>query len=139
VDEQTISGFGPLGALTPEDCPGPDECGPAIDLHKRIDGVEASVRILAASNVHLSNQLTELKQEQDKQRIVLNDTAAGMAKLATAVSENTDLTRDIRDALVTARTTSKFVRWLAPTILAAAAVLAAVKGWAVDVEDWMKK
>lgn len=48
-----------------------------------------------------------------------------IASIEKAVAENTDLTRDIRDALVFARVGSKLLKWLSAIAASLAAIWAA--------------
>lgn len=129
----------PVPGETPDDCPGVDSCEPAVSLSSRMARVEQSVRIMAAGHVHLSNQLGELKAEQGSQRKRLDDTASAIDKLGKDVRENTDLTRDIRDAVITGRTMGRFAKWAAPTLAAAAGAAALAKGWVVDAWHWVQR
>lgn len=111
------------------DCPGLDDCDAAAPLIERLERVESGVRMLAAGHQTLANQMAEVTvvlREQDRR---IDASAESLARIEARSDESAELLRDIRDGLITARTSAKLVRWLAPTLIALAAVVATVKGW----------
>lgn len=108
-------------------------------LHHRVGTLEASVRVVANGHALLVDQVAEMtvaRQLSDKR----------LDKLDQDLQDNTGMSREIRgdikslhDVIVTARTTGKFARWLAPSLGAAAIVIAIVQGWVHDVIKWFTK
>lgn len=105
-------------------------------LHGRVDTLESSVRIVAAGHQLLAEQMAEITVSQHRSGQRLDKISTELAANTATTREILEATRDLRDVVITARTGGKFARWLAPTLLAAAASIGVVKGWWSDAADW---
>ena len=79
--------------------PTPSDFAALVDLQQR---QEAQIRVIASGHAQLVNQISEITvtlRHQDE-RIAVS--ATQLKRIESAVSENTDLTRDIRDAILPA-------------------------------------
>lgn len=112
-------------------------------LVARVSTLEGSLRILATSNVQLTQQMGEITVNQhraDAQReeqtmrldAITENLAANTENLAANTKTTEEIliaTRDLRDVVITAKTGGKFARWLAPTVIAMAAFFSVIGGW----------
>lgn len=119
-------------------------------LVARVSTLEGSLRILATSNVQLTQQMGEITVNQhraDAQReeqtmrldAITENLAANTENLAANTKTTEEIliaTRDLRDVVITAKTGGKFARWLAPTVIATAATLSVMKGWWTGAVEW---
>lgn len=94
------------------------------------------MRIVAAGHAQLTEQLAEITVSQHRAEAQRHADAARLDNVDAALAENSRLTaetlvatRDIRDLMTTARTGGRLVRWAAPTLAAAGATWATLKGW----------
>lgn len=107
-----------------------------VDLTDRVGALERVVSVVETSNTHLTEQLAEITVAQhraDQQRRAMSDR---MDKLERSIAANTELTERtlaateaVRDVVITARTGGRFVKWLAPTLIAVGVAVGVVKGW----------
>lgn len=103
---------------TPPDCPGLDACQPAAIVREHLDQLtvtqqrlEAQVRIVAAGHSQLVDQLANVTvtlREQDRR---IEENVTRMQSLDVHLRENTELTKDIRDALVAGRVVKRLAIW----------------------------
>lgn len=128
----------PLSSRTPEEWTGVSESDWA-GLHHRVDSLESSVRIVAAGHQQLVDQMAEITVSQHRSGTRLDKLDSDLAENSKVTREILAATRDLRDVVITARTGGKFARWLAPTIIAAAASIGVIKGWWSDVSDWITR
>jgi hypothetical protein len=106
--------------------PTPSDFAALVDLQQR---QEAQIRVIAAGHVQLVDQISEITvtlRHQDE-RIAVNDMQ--LRRIETAVGENTELTRDIRDAITAGRVAGSLVRWMAATVVTLSAAWLALKGF----------
>lgn len=120
-------------------CPRPDSCAPADKLAVRVEQLEIGLAGVIATQSTLVSQMSEVSEVLRRQDEQIGENAAMLRSIASDMRENTELTKGIRDAVITARTAGKAARWLAPTLVACAAVVASVKGWAIDITGWLKR
>lgn len=128
----------PLSSQEPEGWTGVSESDWA-GLHHRVGTLETMARVAEVGHQHLVEQMAEITVSQHR-------SSAKVDKLSADLAENTRMSRDIlsdirdvRDVVITARTGGRFARWLAPTIIAAAASIGVIKGWWSDVSDWITR
>jgi len=125
--------------------PQPDASGWTVSesdwahLHGRVDTLESSVRIVAAGHQLLAEQMAEITVSQHRSGQRLDKISTELADNSKTTREILGATRDLRDVVITARTGGKFARWLAPTLLAAAASIGVAKGWWTDLTDLVLK
>jgi hypothetical protein len=93
------------------------------------DQQQAQNRAFVNSHHQLTAQMADIAMSNDATIKRLDRADARMSGIEIAVAENTNLTRDIRDAIIAARLTTRIVRWVAPLVVAAAGAWAAIKGW----------
>lgn len=108
-------------------------------LHGRVDTLESSVRIVVAGHQLLAEQMAEITVSQHRSGQRLDKISTELADNSKTTREILGATRDLRDVVITARTGGKFARWLAPTLLAAAASIGVVNGWWTDLTDLVLK
>jgi hypothetical protein len=126
----------------PSTIPQPDEdddacepggCQPMRRLERRVGRLESSVRIMAASNVQLTQQQVDqtMQMKMMGTRIGMQDDR--LAAIEVSIKSNTSMTEQIRDVVVTGRTMGQFLRYLAPTLVAIGISIGVVRGWAADI------
>lgn len=105
-------------------------------LDQRVSTLETGMRIVAAGHAQLTEQLAEITVSQHRAEAQRQAQASRLDNVDAALAENSRLTaetlvaaRDIRDLMTTARTGGRLVRWAAPTLAAAGATWATLKGW----------
>lgn len=105
-------------------------------MDQRVGTLEAGVRVIAAGHAQLVEQLAEITVSQHRAEAQRHAQSARLDNFDAALAENSRLTaetlvatRDIRDLMTTARTGGRLVRWAAPTLAAAGATWATLKGW----------
>ena len=120
----------------PEGWDGPSESDWA-GLHGRVGTLEASVRMVASGHAQLVEQMAEITVSQHRSGTRLD-------KLSTDLADNTAMSRailqdikDVHDVVVTAKTGGRLAKWAAPTLVAAAASIAVIKGWVHDLAGWL--
>ena len=118
---------------TPDDCPGPEDCGPARGLADRIGTLEGSVRILASGHVTLTEQMAELSISVARQDKRMDQFGAELAQNGKDTRETLQAALEIKDIVTTGRTMGKLAKWAAPTLVACAVAFGVIKGWAVDL------
>lgn len=106
----------------------------AIDA--RVSTLETGMRIIAAGHAQLTDQLAEFTVSQQRAEVARKAQAERLDNFDAALADNSRLTaetlaatRDIRDLMTTARTGGRLIRWAAPTLAAAVAIAADLKGW----------
>lgn len=128
----------PLSSQEPDGWTGVSESDWA-GLHSRVGSLESSVRIVAAGHQQLVDQMAEITVSQHRSGTRLDKISTELADNSKTTREILGATRDLRDVVITARTSGKFARWLAPTVIAGAAALAVIKaGWDHFVE-WVSR
>jgi hypothetical protein len=105
-------------------------------LHGRVGTLESMARVAEVGHAHLVEQMAEITVSQHRSGTRLDKISTELAANTATTREILEATRDLRDVVITARTGGKFARWLAPTLLAAAASIGVVKGWWSDAADW---
>lgn len=118
-------------------------------LGARVTSLEAGVRVVAAGHAQLVEQIAEIAVSQhhaDEHRRLQSQR---LDALQDAMQKNTELTsktlaaaETVRDVVTTARTGGKFVRWLAPTLIAVGIAVGTIKGWwmsGLDLFDFTPK
>ena len=123
---------------TPDECPGPDQGGPAASLHERIGTLESSVRILATGHVTLTEQMAEMTVSMTRQDKRINALRDDLKANSDATLATLQAAREIKDIVTTGRTMGRLARWAAPSLVAAAVAIGVLKGWAVDVGQAIK-
>lgn len=116
------------------------------DIAGRISTLESGQKMIAAGHVQLVEQMAEITVSQrkaDAQRKVysqrLDSITAELADNSRVTREILQATTDLRDVVTTARTGGQFVRWLAPTLIAAGAAALVMKGWWLSTVQWFQK
>lgn len=116
----------------PDDCPGLDGCEVAQPIRERMTALELSHRNTAA-------QVADMTITVDRHSQMLDTLQSSIDENSTLTRQTLDATNSIKDIVTTGRVMSRFARWLAPTLLATAAALAVVKGWAGDVVGLLRR
>jgi hypothetical protein len=116
------------------------------DLEGRISTLESGQKMIASGHVQLVEQMAEITVSQrkaDAQRKLysqrLDSITAELADNSRVTREILQATTDLRDVVTTARTGGQFVKWLAPTLVAAGAALLILKGWWLSTMQWFQK
>lgn len=105
-------------------------------LHGRVGTLESMARVAEVGHQHLVEQMAEITVSQHRSGQRLDKISTELSDNSKTTREILEATRDLRDVVITARTGGRFARWLAPTLLAAAASIGVVKGWWSDAADW---
>lgn len=136
-------------------------------LENRVSSLETGQKMIASGHVQLVEQMAEItvsqrradvQQREQTQRLdeiastllsqdeqirVNRDSLIAIREELGANTRTTreilDATRDLRDVVITAKTGGKFAKWLAPTLLAAAASVGVIKGWWLASVEWLHK
>jgi hypothetical protein len=122
---------------------GDDRDGDPSGLVADVNRLNASVRVVAAGNNTLHEQIAELTVANHEAKAARAAQSSRLDHIESELQRNTTETRetramvgqtleaakDIRDIVTTARTGGRLVRWAAPTLAAAAATWATLKGW----------
>ena len=106
------------------------------ELDARVTYLEKHARVVSAGHAQLVDQIAEIAISQHHADEHRRLQAQRMDALQDAMTKNTELTSKtlqaaeaVRDVVTTARTGGKFVRWLAPTLIAIGLAIGTVKGW----------
>lgn len=89
---------------------------------------EAHNRASHVHQHHLASQIAELSLHQDASIKRLAHIDSRIAAIESAVAENTELTRGIRDAITAGRVATTAVKWLAGLVITLASAWLAIKG-----------
>lgn len=117
---------------TPDDCPGLDGCEVAQPIRERMTALELAHRGTAA-------KVADMTITVDRHSQMLDTLQSSIDENSTLTRQTLSAAQDIKDIVTTGRVMSRFARWLAPTLLATAAALAVVKGWAGDVAGLFRR
>lgn len=105
-------------------------------MDARVSTLETGMRMIASGHAQLTEQLAEITVSQHRAEAQRKAQAQRLDNFDAALADNSRLTaetlaaaRDIRDLITTARTGGRLVRWAAPTLAAAGATWATLKGW----------
>lgn len=123
----------------PDDCPGLDGCEVAQPIRERMTALELAHRGTAAKVDVMGTQIAELAAVSVKRGEMIDAMRVSLDENSTLTRQTLDATNSIKDIVTTGRVMSRFARWLAPTLLATAAALAVVKGWAGDVAEVFRR
>lgn len=143
---------------TPDECPGVEQCGPAVSVRRQttalaetVDGLlqshqrlETQVRGVVAGHQYLAEQIAGLTLHVDQRTAAQG---AAIAKVAAELTSNTAATQRIEglvqgvaDILAAGRVVSKGAGWIGSlakpvgvVVLSVAALSAAASDWAVGV------
>jgi hypothetical protein len=105
--------------------PTPSDFAALMDMQQR---QEAQIRVIASGHVQLVDQVAEITvtlRHQDE-RIAVS--ATQLKRIETAVGENTELTRDIRDAITASKVAGRLVTWAAAAVVTVSAAWVALRG-----------
>ena len=116
----------------PDDCPGLDGCEVVQPIRERMTALEIAHRGTAA-------KVADMAITVDKHSQMLDTLQSSIDENSTLTRQTLDAANSIKDIVTTGRVMSRFARWLAPTLLATAAALAVVKGWAGDVAEVFRR
>ncbi len=108
-------------------------------LDDRVSTLEAGQRMIAASNVQLVDQMADITLTLRRQDELIGRNASALNDITKSMKENTEMTRAIRDVVITARTGGKFVKWVTPTLVALGLGVGVIKGWWLAGLDWLGK
>ncbi len=108
-------------------------------LDERVTSLEAGQRMIASGHVQLVNQMAEITVTLQNQDVLIAKNADALQSMTKAMNENTEMTRAIRDVVITARTGGKFMRWVAPTLVSVGIAIGVLKGWFLASTDWLHK
>jgi beta-phosphoglucomutase-like phosphatase (HAD superfamily) len=89
---------------------------------------ESQIRVVAAGHAQLVNQISEVTVTLRRQDEKIAVNAGQLNLIQQAVAENTNLTRDVRDAITAGKVAGRLVRWMAATIVTLSAAWLAFKG-----------
>ena len=106
--------------------PTPSDFAALVDLQQR---QEAQIRVIASGHAQLVNQISEITVTLRNQDERIAVSATQLKRIESAVSENTDLTRDIRDAITAGKVAGSLVKWLAAAVVTMSAAWVAMKGF----------
>lgn len=112
------------------------------ELDARVSYLEKHARVVSAGHAQLVDQIAEIAVSQHRAEEARRLAVQRMDALQDAMQKNTELTsrtleaaESVRDLVTTARTGGKFVRWLAPTLIAIGLAIGTVKGgWIAVLE-----
>ncbi len=115
-------------------------------LHDRIGSLESDVRAVATGHEYLASQIAEITISQRRADVQRQEQAVRMDELQAALQANTDMTQRtlaateaVRDVVTTAKVGGRFVRWLAPTLVAVGVGIGTLKGWWLASLEWLSK
>lgn len=83
---------------------------------------------LVASHRRQEQQLRGITGTLDGQQSWINETTVSLKKITAAVEENTELTRDIKDAITAGKVAGSLMKWLAGAVVTGSAAWLALKG-----------
>lgn len=82
--------------------------------------LESQVRIVAAGHSQLVDQIADITVTLREQDRLIGVNASRMDSIDSALRENTELTRDIRDALIAGKVIKRAAMWIGVTALVVA-------------------
>ncbi len=88
---------------------------------------DAAVRVLQTLSVALTEQVSEMVVRQHTIDARLLEGDRRMEAIELSLRENTDITRDIRDAVVAGRVATRFIKWAGAVAIA---VVCLYQAWA---------
>lgn len=117
--------------------PGPDDLEPPerptpSDWGQLWEQQRSQNRAFFLNHHQITQQMAELALAGEANATQLDRMNARMAKLESAVEENTELTRGIRDAITAGRVATTTVKWLAGLVVTLASAWLAIKGLGKD-------
>lgn len=94
------------------------------DAHKQhVD----QIRAVAAGHALLTDQMADITVTLKRQDAIIATNSSQLAKIVASVGENTELTRDIKDALAAGRFSVRAAKWLAGAAITGSASWLAIK------------
>lgn len=137
------------------------------ELQERVNTLEAGQKMIASGHVLLVEQMAEVTvsqrradihraehtkrlaeiagtlQQQDEEikrnRESLSSIRDELAGNTKTTKEILDVTRDLRDVVITAKTGGRLAKWAAPTLVAAGVSIGILKGWLLSSWEWLSK
>lgn len=97
-------------------------------LLQRVGGHDAQLRVIASGHAQLHAQLSEVTVTLHRQAAWINETTASLNRVNAAVAENTELTKDIKEAITAGKVASRMAKWMAGAVVTLAAAWSALKG-----------
>lgn len=137
------------------------------ELQDRVNTLEAGQKMIASGHVLLVEQMAEITVSQRRADVHRAEHTKRLAEIAgtllsqdeeirrnrdslerisedlnantRATRETLETARDLRDFVITAKTSGRFAKWLAPTLIAVAAAVGVLKGWWLSSVEWLQK